>query len=59
MPVLMPGDEIPRFIALPCPCEPLRVEEEKFVRAVQSPPPKLPRIASSPSPTVLAGIQSL
>ncbi|KAI3977055.1 hypothetical protein MKX01_032170 [Papaver californicum] len=24
LPVLMPGDDIPRFIAMPCPCEPPR-----------------------------------
>ncbi|KAK4261438.1 hypothetical protein QN277_004434 [Acacia crassicarpa] len=25
LPVLMPGDEVPKFIALPCPCEPPRI----------------------------------
>ncbi|XP_058772583.1 uncharacterized protein At5g65660-like [Vicia villosa] len=25
--VLMPGDEVPKFIAMPCPCQPLRLEE--------------------------------
>ncbi|KAK4771613.1 hypothetical protein SAY87_032145 [Trapa incisa] len=43
LPVLMPGDEVPKFIALPCPCEP---PKEKFVPVTfQKPPPKLPRIA--------------
>ncbi|KAK9231419.1 hypothetical protein WN943_021653 [Citrus x changshan-huyou] len=41
LPVLMPGDQIPKFIALPCPCEPPRAE--KIVVKVQK-PPKLPRI---------------
>ncbi|XP_010275503.1 PREDICTED: uncharacterized protein At5g65660 [Nelumbo nucifera] len=36
-PVLMPGDQIPKFIALPCPCEPPR--EEKIVVVVEKPPP--------------------
>ncbi|KAF5747301.1 hypothetical protein HS088_TW05G00022 [Tripterygium wilfordii] len=26
LPVLMPGDQFPKFIALPCPCEPPRPE---------------------------------
>ncbi|XP_028783927.1 uncharacterized protein At5g65660-like [Neltuma alba] len=25
LPVLMPGDEVPKFIAMPCPCEPARI----------------------------------
>ncbi|KAJ9670344.1 hypothetical protein PVL29_026718 [Vitis rotundifolia] len=41
MPVLMPGDQIPKFIALPCPCEPPRAE--KIVVQVQKPPSKPPR----------------
>uniref|UniRef100_A0A2P2QAC0 Hydroxyproline-rich glycoprotein family protein n=1 Tax=Rhizophora mucronata TaxID=61149 RepID=A0A2P2QAC0_RHIMU len=40
MSVLMPGDQIPRFIALPCPCEPPRAE--KFVMKATK-PPKPPR----------------
>lgn len=43
LPVLMPGDAVPKFIALPCPCEPPK--EEKFVPTAQKPPPKLPRVA--------------
>ncbi|XWS41695.1 hypothetical protein CRYUN_Cryun17cG0104800 [Craigia yunnanensis] len=27
LPVLMPGDQIPKFIALPCPCEPPRQDK--------------------------------
>ncbi|GLU20203.1 hypothetical protein SLE2022_364140 [Rubroshorea leprosula] len=40
LPVLMPGDEIPKFIALPSPCEPQR--PEKVVVKVKNPPPKPP-----------------
>ncbi|KAG2696045.1 hypothetical protein I3843_07G041100 [Carya illinoinensis] len=43
LPVLMPGDRIPKFIALPCPREPPR--PEKVVVKVQKPlkpPPRLP-----------------
>ncbi|KAE8665753.1 hypothetical protein F3Y22_tig00112530pilonHSYRG00251 [Hibiscus syriacus] len=40
LPVLMPGDNIPKFIALPCPCEPPR--EAKVVIEVQQ-TPKSPR----------------
>lgn len=42
LPVLMPGDEIPKFIALPCPCEPPRAE--KVVVKMETPPPKPPRL---------------
>ncbi|KAJ4822736.1 hypothetical protein Tsubulata_006992 [Turnera subulata] len=42
LPVLMPGDHVPKFIALPCPCEPPR--PEKVVVKVQTPPPKPPRL---------------
>ncbi|KAH1082547.1 hypothetical protein J1N35_022308 [Gossypium stocksii] len=38
--VLMPGDEIPKFIALPCPCEPPRVDK---VEVKVEKPPKPPR----------------
>ncbi|KAD2805623.1 hypothetical protein E3N88_39000 [Mikania micrantha] len=42
LPVVMPGDRIARFIALPCPCEPPR--QEKLV--VQVPPThKSPHVA--------------
>ncbi|XP_050377890.1 uncharacterized protein At5g65660 [Argentina anserina] len=42
VPVIMPGDQIPKFMALPCPCEPPR--EEKIVVKVQKPakPPRFP-----------------
>uniref|UniRef100_A0A7N0TIG7 Hydroxyproline-rich glycoprotein family protein n=1 Tax=Kalanchoe fedtschenkoi TaxID=63787 RepID=A0A7N0TIG7_KALFE len=50
LPVLMPGDDVPRFIALPCPCEPPRLSDNKLLTVqVQKPrvvaPPKPPRIA--------------
>ncbi|KAI3462626.1 hypothetical protein Pfo_019289 [Paulownia fortunei] len=43
LPVIMPGDNVPKFIALPCPCEPPR--QGKIIVEVQKPPPKPPRIA--------------
>ncbi|XP_021890481.1 uncharacterized protein At5g65660 [Carica papaya] len=41
--VLMPGDQIPKFIALPCPCEPPRADKN-IVLELQKPPkpPRLP-----------------
>ncbi|KAK3008609.1 hypothetical protein RJ639_014351 [Escallonia herrerae] len=42
LPVIMPGDRVPKFIALPCPCEPPRLES--IVVEVQK-PPKPPQIA--------------
>lgn len=39
----MPGDQIPKFIALPSPCKPPRAEEVA-VRVHRLPPPKLPRV---------------
>ncbi|CAL5188520.1 unnamed protein product [Lathyrus oleraceus] len=36
--VLMPGDEVPKFIAMPCPCQPSRLEEI----VVEKPPSKQP-----------------
>ncbi|KAF5749712.1 hypothetical protein HS088_TW03G00037 [Tripterygium wilfordii] len=41
LPVLMPGDKVPKFIALPCPCEPTR--PEKVTVKVEKPlkPPRL------------------
>ncbi|KAF2283845.1 hypothetical protein GH714_016472 [Hevea brasiliensis] len=44
LPVLMPGDQIPKFIALPCPCEPPRAEEVVVKVHRPPPPPKLPRL---------------
>lgn len=35
--VLMPGDQVPKFIALPCPCRPPR--PEKVIEEVQEQPP--------------------
>ncbi|XWS24020.1 hypothetical protein CRYUN_Cryun28dG0065500 [Craigia yunnanensis] len=40
LPVLMPGDQVPRFIAIACPCEPARIE--KITITVQKPPADLP-----------------
>ncbi|CAM8944417.1 unnamed protein product [Rhodiola kirilowii] len=34
--VVMPGDKVPKFIAMPCPCQPPRLPEERVV----SPGPK-------------------
>ncbi|CAI9282740.1 unnamed protein product [Lactuca saligna] len=45
LPVVMPGDRIARFIALPCPCEPER-EEKIAVEEVQK-TPKPPHICQS------------
>ncbi|KAE8704830.1 transcription factor bHLH25-like [Hibiscus syriacus] len=36
LPVLMPGDDIPKFIALPCPCQPPR--QDKVEVKVEKPP---------------------
>ncbi|KAE8704082.1 transcription factor bHLH25-like [Hibiscus syriacus] len=36
LPVLMPGDQIPKFIALPCPCQPPR--QDKVEVKVEKPP---------------------
>ncbi|GMJ15241.1 hypothetical protein like AT5G65660 [Hibiscus trionum] len=36
LPVLMPGDKAPRFIAMACPCEPLTAE--KITITVSKPP---------------------
>ncbi|XP_010444575.1 PREDICTED: uncharacterized protein At5g65660 [Camelina sativa] len=40
VPVLMPGDNTPKFIALPCPCAPPR--PEKLTVDVQTPPQSPP-----------------
>ncbi|XP_020218176.1 uncharacterized protein At5g65660 [Cajanus cajan] len=40
LPVLMPGDEVPKFIAMPCPCHPSR--PDKIIVTVQHPPLKPP-----------------
>ncbi|XP_004512543.1 uncharacterized protein At5g65660 [Cicer arietinum] len=38
--VLMPGDDVPKFIAMPCPCQPLQLEEINV--CVDEPPLKPP-----------------
>ncbi|KAJ1388237.1 hypothetical protein SESBI_39274 [Sesbania bispinosa] len=43
LPVMMPGDEVPKFIAMPCPCEPSR--PENVIVTVEKPPPKPPILA--------------
>ncbi|KAG8384196.1 hypothetical protein BUALT_Bualt04G0092900 [Buddleja alternifolia] len=43
LPVIMPGDNIPKFIAMPCPCEPPR--KGGIIVAVDKTPPKPPPIA--------------
>ncbi|PIN02191.1 hypothetical protein CDL12_17596 [Handroanthus impetiginosus] len=43
LPVIMPGDNVPRFIALPCPCEPPRLG--KIIVDVQKQPPPPPPMA--------------
>ncbi|PIA51858.1 hypothetical protein AQUCO_01000032v1 [Aquilegia coerulea] len=47
LPVIMAGDNIPKFMALPCPCEPPR--PEKITIEVQTPPMQ-PVQQSRPSP---------
>ncbi|KAI3813440.1 hypothetical protein L1987_18164 [Smallanthus sonchifolius] len=42
LPVIMPGDRIAKFIALPCPCEPPR--QQKIVVHEAQKPPKPPHI---------------
>ncbi|XP_030528302.1 uncharacterized protein At5g65660 [Rhodamnia argentea] len=43
LPVLMPGDTVPKFVALPCPCRPLREEKKAVVKAPKPvKPPRLP-----------------
>ncbi|KAK7317790.1 hypothetical protein RJT34_02319 [Clitoria ternatea] len=46
LPVLMPGDEVPKFIAMPCPCEPSREPQNDVVVTVEleKPPPKPPQL---------------
>ncbi|CAN8251511.1 unnamed protein product [Cochlearia groenlandica] len=51
VPVLMPGDNRPKFIALPCPCAPPRSEmlTIDFRSPPPSPPVKPPRFLAPPS----------
>ncbi|KAL6993933.1 hypothetical protein U1Q18_012043 [Sarracenia purpurea var. burkii] len=44
LPVLMPGDRIPKFIALPRPCEP-PAPDRIIAQLPPPPPPKPPRMA--------------
>ncbi|XP_011073849.1 uncharacterized protein At5g65660-like [Sesamum indicum] len=38
--IIMPGDDVPKFIAVPCPCEPPRSDE--IAVEMRRPPPKPP-----------------
>ncbi|CAL0311829.1 unnamed protein product [Lupinus luteus] len=44
MTVLMPGDEVPKFIAMPCPCQPSRQEQIIVTVEKQTAPSKPPRM---------------
>ncbi|KAL5705542.1 hypothetical protein ACHQM5_023835 [Ranunculus cassubicifolius] len=46
LPVIMAGDNIPKFMALPCPCEPPRPERisVKIEKPPMPPPPSPPQI---------------
>ncbi|CAI9763582.1 unnamed protein product [Fraxinus pennsylvanica] len=37
LPVMMPGDNFPKFVALPCPCRP--PTHNRFIFEIQKPPP--------------------
>ncbi|XP_042521025.1 uncharacterized protein At5g65660-like [Macadamia integrifolia] len=50
LPVVMPGDRIPKFIALPCPCEPGRPEKIALVVHNPLPPPPPSRPPPPPLP---------
>uniref|UniRef100_A0A7N0URK5 Hydroxyproline-rich glycoprotein family protein n=1 Tax=Kalanchoe fedtschenkoi TaxID=63787 RepID=A0A7N0URK5_KALFE len=43
--VVMPGDQIAKFVAMPCPCRPPRALPEKKVVAQDQKPSKPPRMA--------------
>ncbi|XP_047319062.1 uncharacterized protein At5g65660-like [Impatiens glandulifera] len=46
LPVIMPGDRLPKFIALPCPCQPPRPPAKKIflqpIKPVKPPPIAIP-----------------
>lgn len=48
--VMMPGDEVPKFIAMPCPCQPSR--PENIVVTVEK-PPQPPKPPQQPIPLYL------
>ncbi|KAF6176407.1 hypothetical protein GIB67_010855 [Kingdonia uniflora] len=57
LPVIMPGDRIAKFIALPCPCAPLR--PENIILEVQTslvPPSPLPPSPPPPPPAPSASL---
>ncbi|MED6118627.1 hypothetical protein PIB30_004679 [Stylosanthes scabra] len=39
LPVLMPGDELPKFIAMPCPCQPSRPQQDNTLIVTVDKPP--------------------
>ncbi|KAI3852847.1 hypothetical protein MKW92_049189 [Papaver armeniacum] len=54
MPVIMPGDKVARFIALPCPCEPYRPDKVVVeVQNLQQTPPPPPPPPPPPQPQTL------
>ncbi|KAG4924654.1 hypothetical protein JHK82_050498 [Glycine max] len=44
LPVLMPGDDVPKFIAMPCPCQPSRPDSIVVTVEMEKPPPKPPQL---------------
>ncbi|KAG5001532.1 hypothetical protein JHK87_022604 [Glycine soja] len=44
LPVLMPGDEVPKFIAMPCPCQPSRPENIVVTVEMEKQAPKPPQL---------------
>ncbi|KAK7346090.1 hypothetical protein VNO80_20604 [Phaseolus coccineus] len=44
LPVLMPGDEVPKFIAMPCPCQPPRPDNIVVTVELEKQLPKPPQL---------------
>ncbi|ESW28435.1 hypothetical protein PHAVU_003G286300 [Phaseolus vulgaris] len=44
LPVLMPGDDVPKFIAMPCPCQPSRPDNIVVTVELEKQPPKPPQL---------------
>ncbi|CAJ1940343.1 unnamed protein product [Sphenostylis stenocarpa] len=44
VPVLMPGDDVPKFLAMPCPCQPSRPENIVVTVELEKPLPKPPQL---------------
>ncbi|KAK7386683.1 hypothetical protein VNO78_27018 [Psophocarpus tetragonolobus] len=47
LPVLMPGDEVPKFIAMPCPCQPSRPDNIVVTVESEKPPSKPLRLPAT------------